>query len=123
MGWFDTNDELINPPDEKELIEVGTAATSEGGFTVMDLNTAIALFETADDLEVLHDLPRSLLVGLSTQVLNNSTKESIKLKTLSKSKLINKLRDVVCHFSQFLDVLLIIEDRERKQGSSMTAGS
>ena len=123
MGWFDANGELINPPDEKELVEIGTAVTSEGGFTVMDLNTAMALFETADDLEELRILPRSLLVGLSTQVLNNLTKESVKLKSLSKGALINKLRDAVRHCSQFFGVLLIVENRERKQESSMTMGS
>ena len=57
MGWFDDNDELINPPNEKELVEIITAVTSEEGLTVMDLNTAMALFETTDDLEVLRDLP------------------------------------------------------------------
>ena len=91
MGWFDANDEPINPPNEKELIEIVTAVTSEGGLTVMDLNTAMALFETADDLEVLCNLPQSLLVGLSTQVLNDSIKKSLNLKTLSKGVLINKL--------------------------------
>jgi len=91
MGWFDANDEPINPPNEKELIEIVTAVTSKGGLTVMDLNTAMALFETADDLEVLRNLPQSLLVGLSTQVLNNSIKKSLNLKTLSKGVLINKL--------------------------------
>lgn len=116
MGWFDANDELINPPDEKELVEIDTAATSGGGFTVMDLNTAMALFETADDIEVLHDLPRSLLVGLSARVLNNSTKESLNLKALSKRALINKLRDAVRHCLQFFEILLIVEERERKQG-------
>lgn len=64
MGWFDANDELMNSPDEKELVEIVMAATSEGGLTVMDLNTAMALFKTADNLEVLCNLPRSLLVAL-----------------------------------------------------------
>jgi len=123
MGWFNDNDELINPPAEKELVEIVTAATSLGGLTVMDLNTAIALFETADDLEVLHNLPQSLLVGLATQVLDNLTKESLSLKALSKGVLINKLRDMVRYCLHFFKILLIVEDRERKLESSMTAGS
>jgi hypothetical protein len=97
IRWFDANDKLINPPDKKELVEIVTAVTSEGGFTVMDLNTAMTLFETTDDLEVLHDLPQSLLVELYTQVLNLPTKGS--LKSLSKCSLINKLGDVVRHCS------------------------
>lgn len=106
MGWFDANDKLIKPPDEKELVEIVTAVTSEGGFTVMDLNTAMVLFETADDLEVLRDLPRSLLVELCTQVLDPPMKES--LKRASKRSLINKLGDAVRHCSQFLMTLLIV---------------
>jgi len=89
----------------------------------MDFNTAMALFETADDLEVLRELPRSLLAGLCTQVLKKSTKELLNLKTLSKGLLINKLGDAVHHCSQVFWILLIVEDRERKQESSMTPGS
>jgi hypothetical protein len=122
MGWFDASDELINPPNDKELTEISMVATSEGGFTVMDLDTAMALFETADDLEELRILPRSLLIELSTQVPNNPTKESVNLKYLSKKVLIDYLRDAVRHRSQFFGVLLIVEYRERKQESSMTAG-
>lgn len=119
MGWFDANDELMNSPDEKELVEIVMAATSEGGLTVMDLNTAMALFKTADNLEVLRDLPRSLLVALCGQVLN----KSLNSKSLSKGGLINRLRDAVRACSHFFGVLLMAKDRERKQDLSMTGGS
>ena len=94
MGWFDTNDRLISPPSDKELLNIVSVVTSEiGNFTIMDFNTGIALFETADDLEVLCDLPQSLLIGLCLRVVNNATKAS--LKRFSKAKLIDKLRDAV----------------------------
>jgi hypothetical protein len=115
MGWFDSNDKLIRPPDNKELPNIVTATTSEAeSFTIMDFNTGIALFETANDLEVLRVLPKALLVGLCLRMahrVDNSTKES--LKKLSKTLLINKLRDAVCyspHSSMFCQ--LNVEKRE-----------
>ncbi len=94
MGWFDTNDQLINPPSDKELLNIVSVTTSEiGSFTIMDFNTGMALFETADDPEVLRDLPRSLLIGLCLTVANDSTKKS--LKHQNKTQLIEKLRNSV----------------------------
>ena len=61
--------------------------------TIMDFNVAVALYETADDLEVLRDLPQSLLVKLYAHVYENP--ETRSLKRLSKSVLIQKLGDVV----------------------------
>lgn len=96
LGWFDSNDQLISPPNDKELPDIVAATTSEAEtITVMDLNTVMALFETADDLEVLRGHPKSHLIRLCLQVINSSTQES--LKKLSKSLLIDKLRDAVRH--------------------------
>ena len=128
MGWFDLDGNLIRPPDNKELPDIVTTTTSEAeSFTIMDFNTGMALYETANDLEVLRDLPKALLVGLCLRVVDNGTKpgESLKkesLKKLSKTLLINKLKDAVCHSPQFLNVSPTnVEKREKMQGLLTTA--
>ena len=64
----------------------------------MDFNTAVALYETADDLEALRDLPRSLLVKLYSHI-NESTEVGSISKHQSKSVLIKKLGDLVRYCS------------------------
>lgn len=119
MGWFDINDKLISPPSDNEPLDIVSVATSElGSLTIMDYNTATALFETADDLEVLRDLPQSLLVGLCLRVVNSATKSERSLRRLSKAMLIEKLRDAVRRHHQALsdlptEVMMIIEEGQR----------
>ena len=68
----------------------------------MDFNVAVALYETADDLAVLHDFPQSLLIKLYLHIDESLNTRS--LKRLSKSALIKKLGDVVrCHHSSPLN--------------------
>ena len=66
--------------------------------TIMDFNVAVALYETADNLEALRDLPQSLLIKLYSHVHDPSL-EMRSLKRLSKSLLIQKLGDVVRYSS------------------------
>ena len=108
MGWFDADDKPKNTPNDKELIDMVTATTPSVGssFTVMDFNTAVALFETADDLDILRNFSRTLLVKLCIQFLNNSTKQSLNTKT--KGALINKLKDAVHHISEFFGLFKLL---------------
>ena len=68
----------------------------------MDFNVAVALYETANDLEVLRDLPQSLLLKLYSHITENA--ETRSLKRLSKSVLIKKLGDVVRYHSPPLNL-------------------
>ena len=78
--------------------------TSEGaGITVMDFNVAVALYETVDDVKVLHDLPRALLIKLYSHILSESP-ETRSLKRLTKSNFVEKLGDAVCYHSPPLNL-------------------
>lgn len=67
----------------------------------MDFNVAIALYETADDLEVLRNLPQTMLIKLYSHITDSGDSETRSLKHLSKTVLINKLGDVVRNHSWF----------------------
>jgi len=90
--------------------------TSEGGgITIMDFNTAVALYETADDLDVLRDLPRSLLVKLYSHI--NGGTEMGSLKHQSKMALIKKLGDSVRYYLLCLNLnALTFERRGNRRG-------
>lgn len=78
--------------------------SSEGtGISIIDFNTAVALYETANDLEALRDLPRSLLQALLVKVYSHIDRntEMGSLKQKSKTVLIKKLGDFVRHHSPF----------------------
>jgi hypothetical protein len=70
--------------------------SSEGGsVTIMDFHVALALYETADDVEELRDLPQKLLFKLHAHVDEHPSGDN----RLSKGKLLRRLEDAVRIYS------------------------
>jgi hypothetical protein len=68
----------------------------------MDFNVAVALYETADSLEVLLNFPQSLLIKLYSHI--NKSLNMHTLKCLTKTTLIKKLEDVVRYHPSLLNL-------------------
>lgn len=79
--------------------------------TVMDFHVALALYETADDIEVLHDLSQKLLFKLHVHV---DEKPSANTK-LTKPRLIERLENAVgVLYSHSFGVLALTRGKEEK---------
>lgn len=98
MAWFDEGDRLINPPGPKEVLDLEKLTSEGGSITVMDFHVALALYETADNVEELRDLPQKLLYKLHTHVGESPSGD----KRLSKGKLLERLEDAVRIYSRSL---------------------
>jgi hypothetical protein len=104
MGWFNEDDRLVSPPGPKEFFDIHVLMSSEGGsITVMDFHIALALYETADDVKELCDLPQKLLFVLHVHVDENPSGDS----RMSKTKLIKRFEDAVCSYSHSFSFLAL----------------
>ena len=65
----------------------------------MDFNMAVALYETAESLEVLNNFPQSLLIKLYSQINDSENLNTRSLNRLTKTTLIKKLEDIVRYLS------------------------
>lgn len=120
MGWFNEDDTLINPPGLNEVLDISALMSSEGGsVTVMDFHVTLALYETADDIEVLCDLPQKLLFKLHVHVDENISRNT----NLTKPKLIKRLENAVISLTLFWPLGADSGQRGRSQGLWTLQGS
>ncbi|KAI0055508.1 hypothetical protein BV25DRAFT_1815452 [Artomyces pyxidatus] len=71
QGWFDENDELLLPPAAGELPTINyTDGSKLLSLTVMDVDNALAYYETAEDRKSFDELTQLQLVAVAMQKLD-----------------------------------------------------